>query len=131
MANLLAQGSEWLEAQRHAHCTLTVTYERGDDSCEWAVTIGRSEFEQGDQYGVIHRTESRDFLGLAAELVFDGDETLPKAGDRIVETVGEKAYVYEVMSFGDEPPYRYSDQNRKTLRVHTKHVSTNTIGGPL
>ena len=122
MTDLLATGSAWLEAQRHAHLTQTVAYSRGVDSVALAATIGRTEFEDADEYGVIHRTEARDYLVLAADLVLDGAQVLPVAGDLIKETAGEQTLIYEVMSLGREPPYRYSDPYRQTLRIHTKHI---------
>lgn len=101
-----------------------VTYQRGGDSVDLAATIGRTEFEQADDFGVIHKIESRDYLVLTADLVLASVQTLPKAGDRIRETDGAKTFVYEVMAPGNEPPFRYSDPYRRTLRIHTKHVAT-------
>jgi len=124
MADLLAQGSEWLEAQRHAHCTRTVAYVRGDASVELLATVGRTVFEQTDAYGIVERTEARDFLVRAEDLALDGARTLPERGDRVREAVGEQVLVYEVMAPGNEPHYRFSDPYRRTLRIHTKHVHT-------
>ncbi len=120
--DLLEHGAAWLEDQRTRHLSRTVTYLRGGDSVDIAATIGRTEFEQADEYGVVHRTESRDFLVLAADLVLDGKATLPQAGDRIHEAVGEQLFIYEVMAPGSEPPWRYSDLYRRTLRIHTKFI---------
>ncbi len=124
MADLLKTGSDWLEEQRKKHCSTTVTYRRGEDSVEVNATIGRGEFEVESDYGVIERTESRDFLILAADLVLGGVAAMPQRGDRIREADDGKTYVYEVMAPGSEPVWRYSDPYRKTLRVHTKHVET-------
>ena len=124
MADLLEKGAAWLEDRRTRHLTRTVTYVRGEDSVSVAATIGKTTFEQADEYGVIHRTESRDFLVLTADLVLDGSPTLPKAGDRIREADGDQVFVYEVLAPGGEPPWRYSDPYRRTLRIHTKHVGT-------
>jgi hypothetical protein len=124
MPDLLETGSAFLDDQRHQHMTRTVTYQRGADSVELAATIGRTEFEQADDYGVVHKIESRDFLVRTADLVLASEQTLPKAGDRIRETEGSQTFVYEVMAPGTEPPFRYSDPYRKTLRIHTKHVGT-------
>jgi len=123
MVDLLARGSAWLDDQRTRHLTRLVVYERGGDSVEIAATVGRTVFEQADDYGIIHRTESRDYLVLATNLVLAGVQTLPKAGDRIRETDGDKVFVYEVMAPGGEPPYRFSDPYRRTLRIHTKQVA--------
>ncbi len=124
MTDVLDKGSAWLEDQRTRHMTRMVVYQRGGDSMELAATIGRTEFEQADEFGVIHKTESRDYLVLTADLVLAGIQTLPKAGDRIRETDGTRIFVYEVMAPGSEPPYRYSDSYRRTLRIHTKYVGT-------
>ena len=124
MADLLEQGLGWLDDQRHAHMTRTVTYERGVDSVSLDATIGRTEFEQVEESGIVQKLESRDFLVRAADLVLAAQVTLPRAGDRVRETAGGQTFVYEVMAPGSEPPWRYSDPYRRALRVHTKHVET-------
>lgn len=124
MTDVLERGSAWLEDQRDRHMTRMVTYQRGSDSVELAATIGRTEFEQADEFGVIHKIEARDYLMLSADLVLAGVPMLPRAGDRIRETDGARTFVYEVMAPGNEPPFRYSDPYRRTLRIHTKHVAT-------
>lgn len=124
MSDLLEAASNWLEDQRTQHRSRTVAYERGAESVDVAASIGRTEFEIESGTGVVERTESRDFLILTADLVLSGSPTLPEKGDRIRETQGTQAFVYEVMAPGNEPHWRYSDPYRKTLRVHTKHVKT-------
>ena len=128
MADVIQKGLAWLDEQRHAHMTRTVLYVRDTENASYIVellaTIGRTEFEQVDEFGIVHKLQSRDFLIRAADLVLNSELTLPKAGDRIRETVGAQTFVYEVMAPGGEPPWRYSDPYRKTLRVHTKHVAT-------
>lgn len=124
MADLLQQGAAFVDAQRHEHLTRTVTYERGASSVELAATVGRTVFEQADESGFIRKVESRDFLVRRTDLILDGSATLPKAGDRVREADGSQTQVYEVMAPGGEPPFRFSDSYRKTLRIHTKHVAT-------
>jgi len=124
VADLLEQGASWLDDQRHAHMTRTVTYVRGGESVGVQATIGRTVFEQADEFGVVHKTESRDYLIRAEDLVLGGLVATPKRGDQIRETDGESTFVYEVLSPGDEPVFRYSDPYRKALRVHTKHTAT-------
>jgi len=124
MPDVLEKGLAWLDDQRHAHMTRTVVYQRGADAVEIAATIGRTEFEQVDEHGVVQRLQSRDFLLRSADLVLAGAPTLPKAGDRIRETAGAQTFVYEIMAPGSEPPWRFSDPYRKALRIHTKHVAT-------
>lgn len=131
MPDMLGQGSKWLEDQRHKHLSRPVVYQRGEESIELSATVGRTEFEQVDQSGMVNKIESRDFLVRRSDLILDGAPSLPKAGDRIRETSGNEVFIYEVMSplGGNEPPFRYSDPNRHTLRIHTKHVGTVPGGG--
>ena len=123
MTDLVERGQQFLDDQRHAHMTRTVTYERGSDSVELQATIGETVFEQADDYGVIHKIESRDFIIRTGDLVLDSVQTLPTTGDRVRETDVDTEFVYEVMAPGQEPPFRYSDPYRKALRIHTKRIS--------
>ena len=123
MGDLLQTGSNWLESQRHDHLSHAVTYCRGAESVELNATVGRTTFEVEREFGV-EKVESRDFLIRSQDLVLSGQQVEPCQGDRIKETVGESVLVFEVMAPGDEPPWRYSDPGRKTLRIHTKQVDT-------
>ncbi len=124
MADLLTRGSELIDRTRRAHLSRTVVYRRGADSVEIEATVGSTAFDRTDEYGVIHRIESRDYLVSAADLVLAGQAVTPKAGDRITETGDTRVHEYEVMSPGDEPAWLYSDPQRRTLRIHTKFVRT-------
>ncbi len=132
MADLLERGSNWLEDQRTRHATRPITYQRGAlTSDPIDATVGRTVFESADQFGVIQKTESRDYLMLRTDLVLNGVVTLPQRGDRVRETQDDEQFVYEVVSptGGGEPVFRYSDPYRKTLRIHTKHIDTQPAGG--
>jgi hypothetical protein len=124
VADLLQQGLVFLEAQRHQHMTRPVVYLRGTDSVALDATVGRTLFEQEDLAGsgVVQRTESRDYLVRASDLVLGVAQTEPRVGDRVREPSGTAALLYEVMSVGGEPPFRYSDPERITLRIHTRFV---------
>lgn len=126
MADLLERASAWLNAKRRRHLARAVSYCRGEQAVEVPATVGRTVFEMADAYGVVERTESRDFLILAADLVLGGAAVLPERGDRVRETDGATVYVYEVMAPGNEPPWRWSDLYRRTLRIHTKQVGRET-----
>lgn len=116
--SVISKGADWLERQRHAHMTMPVEYERNSQRVELAATIGKTIFETTDDYGRITKTESRDFLIRACDLVIDGQITTPTAGDTIIEG----GFIYEVMSPARQPDWRYSDINRQTLRIHTKQI---------
>ena len=124
---MLDRGAAFLDAQRHQHLTRTVVYRRGTDEKQIQATIAKTEFEQADDSGLIHRTESRDFLVRTADLDVGAGLMLPRAGDQVRETVGTIAgsvFVYEVNAPGGQPPFRYSDPYRRTVRIHTKYIGT-------
>ncbi len=124
MGDLLDRGAAFMDAQRHQHLSRSVVYRRGADEKEVQATIGKTEFEQADDAGLIHRVESRDFLVRTADLDMGSGLTLPRAGDQVRETVGTSVFVYEVNAPGGQPPFRYSDPYRRVLRIHTKHIAT-------
>ena len=124
MGDLLDRGSAFLDDQRHKHMSRTVVYQRGAEAKEVQATIGKTEFEQADDAGLIHRVESRDFLVRTADMDLGSGLTLPRAGDQVRETVGAQVFVYEVNAPGGQPPFRYSDPYRRVLRIHTKHIGT-------
>ena len=126
MADLLSNGMAWLESQRREHLSTSIVYERDGDSLPLPATIGRTEFEVEDTTGVLEKVVTRDFLVAAADLVLGGSTTLPERGDLVRETVGNEEHVHEVVGPGAEPAWRYSDPHRNTLRIHTKHVTTET-----
>lgn len=126
MGDLLDRGSAFLDDQRHKHMCRTVVYQRGAEAKEVQATIGKTEFEQADDAGLIHRVESRDFLVRTADMDLGSGLTLPRAGDQVRETVGTQVFVYEVNAPGGQPPFRYSDPYRRVLRIHTKHIGTET-----
>jgi len=126
MTDLLQQSSDWLEAQRARYAASPVGYVRGEQVVEIVATVGKTTFEIDDGHGVLVRHESRDFLILAADLSIDGAAILPQRGDRIRQTQGQRVFVYEVMAPGREPCWRWSDPFRKTLRIHTTQIDTET-----
>jgi len=124
VGDMLDRGAAFLDAQRHQHLTRTVVYRRGTDEKQIQATIAKTEFEQADDSGLIHRVESRDFLVRTADLDVGAGLILPRAGDQVRETVGTSVFVYEVNAPGGQPPFRYSDPYRRVLRIHTKHIAT-------
>ena len=87
-------------------------------------TVGQTRYEQDDGYGAIIRAHVRDYILQWSDLVLDGVQVEPEAGDEIVEQVGERAHVYEVMSLGNQPPWRFADSSHLLIRVHTKQIES-------
>ena len=126
MSDMFHKGQSWLSAKLTRFASRSVVYQRDDLSVELPATIGKSEYEQDDGEGVITRAQVRDFLINTKDLLGSVIGTWPHRGDRILETDGDTTFVYELMSIGNEPPWRYSDPFRVKLRIHTKLVDTIT-----
>ena len=122
MANLLKQGAAWLARTQARHAAEVVTYLRGEASVRVRATVGRSEFEVDDGAGTLTRSQTRDYLVPAGELVLDGAATEPQPGDRIVEGPLDAGQAYEVRPPPGVPAWRWSDDFRTTLRIHTRYV---------
>ena len=126
MADLLEKSSTWLEDQREKFMSRTVIYQRAADAVEVTATIGQTLFAVDNGEGAALQVESRDYLIRASNLVLGGGPVLPRRGDQIHELQDGVIFIYEVMAPGGEPVWRYSDPYRRTLRIHTKQVDTET-----
>jgi hypothetical protein len=126
MADLLEAGQAWLANQLQEFASRSVIYHRGADSVAVLATIGRTLLKLDDGYGGVRMEwTDRDFLIPAANLILNSVTVTPEPGDRITETVGLNTSVFEVMAYGGEPPWRYSDPFGKLLRIHTKFIGIN------
>lgn len=127
--DLLSTGMAWLGGQLKAFAGREVVYARGSRSVTVTAIVGRTQFDTQDapDFAGVARVESRDFLIDAADLDLGDGPELPRKGDTISETAGDKLMVYEVMPFGviGDSHWEYADgYGRTKLRIHTKHVET-------
>ena len=126
MGDLLRQGGQWLEQMRRAHCSSPVTYRRpggtgGPVEVELPATLGRTEYEVEDEYGVRIAAHSTDFLVSAED--FTPTFGTPEAGDQVIAD----GTVYEVMSLAGQGHWRWSDPTRRTLRIHAKETGSGPV----
>lgn len=103
---------------------VTISYRRGAASVTLTAVPGRTPFEQTTSTGMLLQFESRDWLITASELLLDSVVVTPQLGDEIRETVGAVTHIYRVLEHNGQPAWRYCDQYRTRLRVHTKHHTT-------
>lgn len=123
MADLLQTGAAWLTAQMQQFASQPIVYVRGNQSIPLSATIGRTEFEEADAYGVVQQVVSRDYLFPATALVPLAGLNRPQRGDEVQETRDGVLYRYQVIAPQGEPHWRYSDAYQQVLRVHTKLIS--------
>jgi hypothetical protein len=103
-----------------------VVYRRGEYSCAWRAIQGSTAFESVESNRVTVSFDSTDFIGKAEELVLDEEPTsgpvTPQRGDCILKLAGTSTLEYEVLCLNSQPPYRYSDPERSSIRIHCKLV---------
>lgn len=64
-----------------------------------------------------------DFLIPARYLVVAGEPIEPSRGHLVYLRAGDVVQKFEVLPYGDEPPWRWSDPHRSMVRVHTKRLA--------
>jgi len=113
MSDLLRKGAEWLEQKRHDFCSSPVEYNQDGQSVPVQATYGKTGYTITDGQGGSVGAHVVDFLIMADELGLK-----PKEGDTIIAD----GVQYEVMNFGDDGCWRWSDSYLITFRIHTREV---------
>ena len=126
MADLLEQGTTWLDGMRQTHLSRLVTYQRGVETVDIAATVGSTTYEIADEAGVTVQAKATDFIVSAEALVLGAAITKPQIGDRIRMTSGTKVLVFEMLDLGEAGHYRPSDPHGRMLRIHAKQVDEET-----
>jgi len=122
VADLIAQGAQYLTDTRTASLSRQVTYApKAGGSATVAASIGKTPFQQLGDGGVVIEIESRDFIVAESALAAD-----PVHGDRIREPIGDgtRVAVYLVVHPGNGPVWRWGDAHRTCRRIHTQFEKT-------
>ena len=128
MRNLMKRGQDFLHREQREHASKVVIYERIIDEashrCQPAAVVGNTQFETLEEAANIwQKTESRDFLIICSDLRIQGDQTEPRAGDRIHERHGKTTIIYEVNAPGNARCFEY-DKMHNRYRIHTKEMDS-------
>lgn len=111
---MLEEAASWLAGQCGKSLSVKALWiPRGGTPRELDAVVGRTVFRAEDSYGIVTRTESRDFIVRAEAMPEE-----PRKGDSFVW----KDTVYEVLAPNGEPVWRWSDGYRNTRRIHTKEA---------
>jgi len=126
--DMLADGLAWLTGQLETVASQEVTYARGYEAVAVPATLGKKLLKLDDGFGGIRmQWTDMDFLIPAALLVLSGAPTTPQRGDLIYLPVAYDVETYEVLAFGNDPPWRWCDPGQTMLRIHTKRIDPNNI----
>lgn len=122
MTDLLQRSSDWLSDRMKQHAARDVVYRRGGQEVTVRAVIGRKDFEVDAGESRLY-FRSNDFLIHRADLILDGEATLPERGDQIIVDFGSGPVTFEVLPGDGIQPWEFSDSFEKLLRVHTKKVA--------
>ncbi|MBR4884713.1 MAG: hypothetical protein IKZ33_05300 [Lentisphaeria bacterium] len=113
--NLLQNGMKWLNQQRENYLSEEISYFRKccRETLQIPATRGGTLFRSEDDYGVVIRVRSADFIVSADALGY-----APERGDKIVCAGRE----YEVLAPNKEPVWRWCGSDRTMIRIHTKET---------
>jgi hypothetical protein len=118
---MIGRGLDWLESKRRTHLARSARMRRGTLEIEITATPSRTSVTLDGPRG-IERAESDDFFLAPDELA----ELLPlKEGDQILMPAAngdDTTRVFELCNFAGESCWRYTDSERRSIRVHTKMV---------
>jgi len=115
--NILKNGIDFLGQKLKAYASETVVYKRGLDSVSIQATFGKTNCHIEDESGLKVGGHVIDFLFAAQDLVINGSQTTPQAGDQIVFNSNS----YEAF-FLPDGCWRYSDPYGTIIRLHTKEI---------
>lgn len=120
--NLLSKAASFIQAKMVENASELVTYERPDMGfVELQAIVGRTEYEQNTDDGLVGRIAMRDFTISAASLVINGCSIVPERNDIIVQTMSDGTeYIFRVLGEGEMPHVQDSDGYGVAFRVHTK-----------
>lgn len=124
--DLFATGLAWQADRLYDHASSPIRYARGPDWVATRAVLGATllKLDAGDG-GVRMEWTDADFLIRPADLVLGGVATTPERGDVIeVADADGTTRRFEVLPYGDEPPWRWSDPQRALIRVHAKLAET-------
>lgn len=123
VTNIIQDGISWLGGQLKDHASVSIIYTRGSYSSTITATATMHEYEVVDDEGFGIVMLSRDYIVHVADLVLNGAEIAPRAGDRITETIQGVSCTFEVMALGQKHEYEPFDSDGLMLLVHTKKVA--------
>ena len=115
MPDLLQTGLAWLHRQRETCLTSPAAYFRRDAETSQSVSVTASQVRRQflDAEGIPVYASVMDFIMNSESLALP-----PEAGDRI-EFNGRR---YEVAPLDDDRCWRWTDQSRLAVRIHTRDI---------
>lgn len=124
MPSLFEYGDALLDLGAKVAQSRAVTYRRAALSTQVTLGVGAVDHEgYGNAEGANFTARMQDFVGLTADLAFDGEFFLPERGDEIDWTdEREVLHTYRVTPRDGERCYLYTSQTQVRLRIFTVEI---------
>lgn len=97
----------------------SVTISNGTNTVGVSATVGETDVEEEGPNGLPVRTQIRDYIITAEDLVLNGVQVEPQEG----WTITEGDLTCRVVPIGDQSCFDYTTQTKKRMRIHTVVVS--------
>jgi hypothetical protein len=123
MSDIIQEGISFLNGILKTMASQMVTYARGYDSVNVLATFGSKLLAISDDEGNIRMEwTDMDFSIACADLDFGSGVIKPQRGDIVYVTTTGNVQIFEVMAYGNEPPWRYYDPYQIRYLIHAKFV---------
>ncbi len=112
--SFISQAADFLADTRKKYLSESIIYSPlSGEAHPLFATLGKTLFRCENEYGVTVRTMSFDFIVQASDLPEE-----PQRGD-VITCNGKQ---YEVLAPNNEPCWRWSGNDGKTYRIHSKYI---------
>lgn len=99
-----------------------ITYHRDPNFVVVIAVEGRSDFSSIDHSGSNVEFSTFDFIISTDDLIINGVNAVPQAGDYVTRTIGNKLFTYRVRRPDSGQLYSFSDAKQERMRIHTLFV---------
>lgn len=131
MVTPIQSAAQAARAARKEVSGLPVIIRRGSfETLVRRATVGETRTEDFIEGQAVVSVRYRDFLIDALDYVVDGDPVAPQVDDKIVQSLGGKEVIFQVVPLPGEREYRRSDRSGFVWRVHTREAANNETLGP-
>ena len=115
-------GQSWVNDMLEYHAGVTIEYYQGDETTGEIIAVPADvEYEIVGRDGYQTRFLSRDYYVLKSSLSIGTAQVEPRAGDRVVETIGGVEQTFQLLPVGEMPAAKLRSDGLRYV-LHTKRV---------
>jgi len=124
MANVFQNAASWLAGQLKQHAGRTVTLKRnGIESESITGWVSQKQYRTFGPDGSQSLETSFEWSFQADDLIWSGEQVVPRCGDVIAETLNGTRIEYEVLPDVDRPETQWSDDAGVIVIARTRKLA--------